>query len=163
MPSSKFVPLPDSEREPVAGAKMTGDVDPDETFDITVEVRGRAAQDKEALLKQMESQPPSERHYLSREEFAQKFGADPADLEKVAAYAKEHGITVVESNSSARTVTLRGTAQALTTAFPTELKQYESPAGRFRARTGAVQIPQQLQGIVEGIFGFDNRPQAKAH
>jgi kumamolisin len=164
MPSSqKYVPIAESAREPVAGAKLVGEVDPNETFEITVKVRPRSGEDKEALLKQMESQPPDDRHYLSREEFARKFGADPADLEKVAEYAREHGLTVVGTNPAARTIVLRGAALALTQAFPTELKQYDSPEGRFRGRAGAVHVPQELQGIVEGVFGFDNRPQAKAH
>lgn len=159
-----LVPLPGSERPPVTGAKMVGDVDPNETFEITVKVRPRSATagEKDALLKQMESQSPGQREYLTREQFAEKFGADPADFEKVAQYAREHGLTVGSENPASRTITLRGTAKALTDAFPTDVKLYEGPTGRFRGRTGPVQIPEELQGIVEGIFGFDNRPQAEA-
>ncbi len=164
MSTVKHVPLPGSERQPMTDARVTGNVDPNEVFEITVTVRPRSATEaeKEALLKQIETQPPSQREYLTREQFAEQFGANPADLDKVAQYAREHGLAVVSENPAARTVVLRGTAQALTSAFPTDLKQYESPAGRFRGRTGPIQIPQQLQGIVEGIFGFDNRPQAEA-
>jgi kumamolisin len=162
-PSSKYVPLPDSERDAVADAKVIGDVDPQESFEITVQLRPKAGEDKAALLKQLESQPLAQRQYPSRDDFAQKFGADPADVTKVEAYAHSKGLDVVRSDPASRTVTLQGTAQALTTAFPAQLKQYESSTGRFRGRTGPVQIPEELQGIVEGIFGFDNREQAKAH
>jgi kumamolisin len=34
---------------------------------------------------------------------------------------------------------------------------------RYRGRTGTVQIPSQLAGIVVGVFGLDNRPFAKPH
>ncbi len=161
----KLVPLPESARPAVTDAKIVGDVDPNEIFEITVKVRPRHAtsEEKNALLKQIESQPPGKREYLSREEFADRFGADPADLERVEQYARGNHLTVVATNPAARTLTLRGTAHELTTAFPTELKQYESSStGQFRGRVGAVQIPEELQGIIEGIFGFDNRPQAEA-
>ncbi len=156
----KHVPLAGSEREPVPGTRVIGDVDPSQTFEITVRVRPRSEEDKAALLKKMDSQPPAERQYLSRDEFANKFGADPADLEKVINYAHENDLTIVKSSAPERTVVLRGTAQALTKAFPVALKQYDSPAGGYRGRTGPVQVPEELQGIVEGVFGFDNRPQA---
>jgi len=35
--------------------------------------------------------------------------------------------------------------------------------GEYRGRTGAVRMPAELKGIVEGVFGLDNRPQAKPH
>lgn len=156
-PPRKFVRLPDSQRQPVADSRIVDEVNPSETFEITVRVRP-TSKDKAALLKELET---GEQHYLSREQFAQKFGANPCDLEKVTDYAHENGLTVVNADAAQRTVVLRGTAKALTAAFPTELKQYDSPAGRFRGRTGEVQVPEELSGIVEGIFGFDNRPQAK--
>jgi hypothetical protein len=157
----KYEPLPGSERKPVAGAHPIGNVGPNETFEITVRVRPRAPQAQAALLKQMESQPPAERQYLSREQFLQKFGADAADLRKVADYARQSGLTVVNTDSAQRNVVVRGTAQALTKAFPTELKLYDSAAGRFRGHTGAVQIPEKLKGVVEAVFGFDDPPQAR--
>jgi kumamolisin len=160
----KLVPLPESRRPTAPAAAVVGDVNPNEVFEITVTVRPRSAtaEEKNALIKQIESQPPGKREYLSREDFAKRFGADPADLEKVEQYARENHLTVVATDPPARTLTLRGTAQQLTTAFPTDLKQYEWAAGRFRGRTGVIQIPEDLQGIIEGIFGFDNRPQAEA-
>ena len=40
---------------------------------------------------------------------------------------------------------------------------YQSPDGdRFRGRTGALYVPEQLDGIVLGVFGIDNRSQAQA-
>jgi len=48
-------------------------------------------------------------------------------------------------------------------AFGVQLKTYEHPSGKYRGRTGAVQLPAELQDVVEGVFGLDNRPQAKPH
>lgn len=58
---------------------------------------------------------------------------------------------------------VKGTVANLTKAFPTELKQYDSDHGKYRGRTGPLRIPDQLSSIIEAIFGFDNRRQARAH
>ena len=58
-----------------------------------------------------------QRQYLSRDEFAQHHGAAAADIAKVAAFAKAHGLAVVESSAARRSVVLSGTAAALSEAF----------------------------------------------
>lgn len=163
MPGKKFVALAKSHRKPAPGAQLVSDVDPNETLEITIRVRSRSSQDKGALLTSLASQPPSERHYLTREQLASRLGADPADLEKVATYARENGLTVTATSAARRTVMVRGPLAKLVKAFPVELKQYESDHGTFRGRVGPLQIPEELSGIVEAIFGFDDRRQARPH
>ena len=58
---------------------------------------------------------------------------------------------------------LAGTAAAMSTAFATELRQYEHPGGLYRGRTGPLYVPKELEQIVIGVFGLDNRPQAHPH
>ncbi len=44
------------------------------------------------------------------------------------------------------------------------LQEYDHPhGGTFRGRTGDILIPAELQGVIVGVFGLDNRPQASAH
>jgi kumamolisin len=43
------------------------------------------------------------------------------------------------------------------------LANYEHPGGAFRGRTGSIYIPADLEGTIQGVFGFDNRPQALPH
>jgi kumamolisin len=163
MPSKKLVVLAKSHRKPAPGARLIGDVDPQEILEITVRVRSRSPEDRAALLAKMQNQPLAARQYLTREQLASQFGADPADLDKVAEYAREHGLTVTSTSVPRRTVMISGTVADLIKAFPTELKQYDSEQGKYRGRTGPLQVPDHLSGIVEAIFGFDNRRQARAH
>lgn len=163
MANKKTVVLAKTHRKPAPNARLIGDVDPKETLEITVRVRPRSSEDRGALMTQMQNQPLEKRKYLTREQLAEQFGADPADLEKVAAYARENGLTVSSMSAARRTIMLKGTVANLVNAFPTELKQYDSPQGKYRGRTQPVQIPEELSGIVEAIFGFDNRRQARAH
>ena len=55
------------------------------------------------------------------------------------------------------------TVAAMNEAFGVQLKEYQHPNGNYRGRIGPVQIPAELQDVIEGVFGLDNRPQAKPH
>jgi kumamolisin len=104
---------------------------------------------------------PHKRRRLSREEFAATFGAHPDDLSKVEAFARENDLTIVEVDAARRVVVLTGPAAALSAAFGVELQLYEHEQGTYRGRTGQLHIPSELAGIITGVFGLDNRPQAK--
>ncbi len=156
------VPLAGSERAPLEGAREVGPADPNEMVDVTIRVRSRAG--KNSVNMADFSKPVTERSILSRSQFEKNHGADPASIARVESFAKEHNLTVKEKSAARRTVILSGTVFAMNQAFAVQLKQYEHPtAGSYRGRTGSVQIPAELQGIVEGVFGLDNRPQAKPH
>jgi kumamolisin len=106
---------------------------------------------------------PHERRNLSREEFEAAHGADPKDLVKIEAFAQKYGLDVMEVKPGERTIVLSGTVKALSEAFNVTLQMYEHPTGTYRGRTGAISVPAELDGIVQGVFGLDNRPQAKPH
>src|SRR5207248_2349963 len=105
----------------------------------------------EVPIEKQGEQYPQQRHYLSAGEFYQTYGADPADLQKVAAFAAAHGFVTSKANSARRSVQLAGPVSAMNQAFGTELAQYAHPSGDYRGRTGPVHIPGSLAGIVEAV------------
>ena len=157
----KLVPLAGSERRPPTEAREAGVPDPGERIRVSVLLRPRGRLEELASGKEMDSTLPRERQYLTREEFDAQYGADPADVAKVEAFAHQHDLTVVETTFAERTVVLSGTIAALSAAFGVKLANYEYREGTFREHTGPVMIPSDLAGVVEGVFGFDNRPQAR--
>jgi kumamolisin len=158
--NTRYVPIRGSEREPLPGARVIGPTPPDERLEVTVRVRRRAAPPS---IEEMARQLPGDRRYLTREEYETTYGADPKDLDAVAAFAQQHGLAVVEANRSRRSVILSGTADAFSKAFQVTLNTYAHAQGTYRGRTGAVQVPAELAGVVEGVFGLDNRPFARPH
>src|SRR6202011_3547203 len=100
---------------------------------------------------------------LSREQFAAEFGADPADVERVQAFARDHDLTVGGVDLARRSIELAGSIAAMNEAFGTELKLFLGEEGSFRGRTGELFIPVELQESVVGVYGLDNRPQARSH
>lgn len=146
------VPVPGSERQLPPDARRVGPADPGEQVGITVVVRRRPdAEPHERAA------PP-----LDRAAFAERLGAHDDDLAAVERFAREHGLTVVESSPERRTVKLTGSVADAGKAFGIELHRYDHPEhGSFRGRTGPVYVPTELTDVVEGVFGLDDRPQAR--
>ncbi|MBV8530223.1 MAG: S8/S53 family peptidase, partial [Candidatus Eremiobacteraeota bacterium] len=139
--------VPGSEREALPGARVLGDADPAEEASVTLRVRSRRT----------DLPPPGE---LSRQEFADTYGADPADLSKVEAFARGQGLTVVERSAARRSVIVRGTVAALNAAFGVTLQRCQAAGVLYRGRVGSISLPADLTDVVEAVLGLDNRPQA---
>jgi kumamolisin len=152
-----------SDRAALHGAHVVGPIPADERFEVTVRVRRKASLASLAVSGFHADQAPQKRNYLTREQHATNYGADPADIANVEAFAKAHGLVVVESSPARRSVFLSGTAANFAKAFGTTIDLYEHDGGTYRGRTGVLTVPTELQPIVEGVFGIDNRPVAKPH
>jgi len=154
------VPLEGSERQPLADARKIGPVPSDQTVRVTVTVRRRA---ELPSPEELGATPLAERHVLSRAEFAEQYGADPADLDKVEQFAKEHGLEVLEKSPAKRAVVLQGTASAMSEVFQVELAMYARGDEEYRSREGSIHIPAELADIVEAVVGLDAHPLAQPH
>jgi kumamolisin len=126
-------------------------------------VRLRSINKKQVSSVKIGALPPLKRHYLSREEFAAAYGAAPADVAKIKAFATKNKLAVVSVNPAQRNVILSGSVKALSAAFGVKLIEYEHPQGNFRGRIGRIYLPAELVPVVEGVFGLDNRRMAHPH
>ncbi|BFU92465.1 MAG: kumamolisin [Nitrospira sp.] len=151
-----------SERSPHHGARVDGPVPNDERFEVTVRIRRKTS--LQSLADGFHTDKlPMNRRYLTREQYASSHGADSADMEKVEAFARAHNLVVVEKSQARRSIFLSGTAADFARAFGTTIEHYEHDGGTYRGRIGPLTVPAELDGIVEGVFGIDDRPVAKPH
>src|SRR5271165_6091854 len=145
------VEIPGSERLHAHGARVGKPVDPDLRLTALVTVKRR-------------TQAPrivSHHRALTRQELAQTYGSDPADMARIRAFAHEQGLRVVSESIPKRTIELAGTVANMQTAFGARLHHASFEGRAFRHRTGDLSVPRSLAGIVTGVFGLDDRPQAK--
>jgi kumamolisin len=160
MPShEKQVSLKGSTKHRMPNAQISGEV-PQGEFQVTVMVRRKSPLPD---AKEHAKRKLSERSYMSRETLASNHGADPAEIAKVAAFAREHHLKVVESDLAKRHVILSGTAENYSRAFGVALKMYKSNEITYRGREGDILLPESLSGIVTSVTGLDNRPFARPH
>jgi len=146
------IAIPGSERAQIPNSNVIGAPDPNEILSVTVVLRRRNA-----------NLPPPGAETISRDEFAQRYGADPADADRIEQFAGENDLTVVQTDLVRRSVVLSGTIANMSEAFGTQLSVFQSPDGAFRGRTGLIYVPVDLAPLIVGVFGLDERPQARAH
>ncbi|MFC4454079.1 S53 family peptidase [Deinococcus sonorensis] len=145
------IPLAGSAREVPAQAEQVGQPDPAEELQVTLRLRGR----QQFAARAATAEP------MTRHDFAQAYGTSPDDLDRVERFAHEHQLTVVEASAERRTVVLGGTVAQLEAAFAVQLQLYRWQGQQFRGRSGELSVPADLDGIIQGIFGLDDRPQAR--
>jgi kumamolisin len=161
---AKNVQLAGSHRTAVAGSRPIGPSHPDERLEVTVRLRPRAPLSSKVKTDATSARSSKGRNYLTREQLAAVHGATPEDIAKLTAFAKTHNLTVVHASEPQRSVWLSGTVADFNAAFGVTLQEYAHPkGGTFRGRTGPVMIPADLDGVIQGVFGLDNRPQAHPH
>jgi len=149
MESEPRVRVPGSVRMPIPGAEVVGPVDPGEWAEVTVVLRRRAPL------------PTGER--MGRDELADRYGADPADVELVRSAVEAAGAEVVRVDPASRRMRVAGPVGTLAELFATELQQARVPDGQLvRQRTGALSVPAGLADAVVAVLGLDDRPQGRS-
>ena len=98
---------------------------------------------------------------LSREEAAASVGADPTDIERVTSFAAAEGLTILEANLPRRAVRVEGTVSQMEAAFGARLRACEVAKHEYICYEGPLSIPADLEGIIVGVLGLDQRPVAR--
>ena len=156
-----YTPIDGSECTPFPGAVQVRRARPSRLMGVTIVVRHSLAGKKLDKVDELGARLPRERQYLSREEFREVHGADPADIDIVRRFASKNQLRVVDDDTAARTVELRGTVASFSRAFRLEPLIFRHSTGIFRGYTGPVHVPAELDGVVQAVIGFDTRAQVR--
>lgn len=162
-PDKTRVAIPGSHKKPLPEARVGGDLDPNARVEVSVRARARQPWAGTEAASAFCAASPAQRHYLSRGEFAARYGADPADLQRLEQFARAFHLEVVGRDPGQRLLRLAGTAAAVQAAFGVRLKAAATGRTRFHYRSGPVRVPQHVASLIEGVFGLDDRPAARPH
>jgi kumamolisin len=89
-------------------------------------------------------------------------GIDREGIDRVTRFLEDHGIAVEHLYEQTDTLQVRGTAAAMRSAFSVELARYFGESGdQFRARSGAVYVPDDIAADVTAVLGLDDRNTAR--
>jgi kumamolisin len=155
MSNAKKISLKGTEHILLPGARAVRPSDPHQLIEISV------------ILKHRRPLPKidEETRTMSHTDFANTYGADPAQVDKIRQFAHDNKLQVLERGDEVmrRTVTLAGTAANMEKAFGVELNEYEHPNGSYRGHSGPIQMPEDCAAFVTGVLGLDDRPVAHPH
>ncbi len=153
-----LVQLAGSHRRPLEGARLAGPVNPAEHIELTLVTRRAADLPRTAVGVPVR---------LSRDELRQAYGStqDDQNLVTEVLTGLDPAIEVTGADPGSRRMTLAGPAGVLARAFGTELSLATTPGPdgspvTHRYRSGNLQIPAELDGILLAVLGLDTRPQA---
>ena len=81
-----------------------------------------------ALLQEIyDPASPNYRHYLTPEQFTERFGPTEADYQAVIAFAKAHGLAVTGTHPHRMLLDVTGSVAEIESAFQTTLRTYQHP------------------------------------
>ena len=96
-------------------------------------------------------------HYLSPEEFAQRFGPEQADVDAVSAFARTHGLTVKDVSPDLTLVHVTGPASAVEAAFGVHVNDYVGADGRaFFAADREPTVAAAIASRLLSVLGLSN-------
>jgi len=142
------VVLKGGKRPAMADAERVRELPPSAPVTATLSLRGPALPDPGPAL--------------SREEFERDYAAHADDIAAVKQTLERFGLRIEQESAVSRSVIVSGTAGQIEEAFRPGLGVYRSARqGEFRGREGEIQIPAELDGLITGVFGLDQRRVAR--
>ncbi|MCC9307989.1 putative Ig domain-containing protein [Kitasatospora sp. RB6PN24] len=152
------VALPDTVTPAVAHSQKKGDVPANQQLSVAVGLKLRNSADLDAFLAQV-SDPKSALygHYLTPQQFADRYAPAQADIDHVVNYLKSHGLTATVS-ANRQVVDVKGTSAQISAAFGTHESAYFDNQQKkdFFANDGAASLPADIASLVVGMGGLSN-------
>ena len=108
------------------------------------------------LADQQNTASPNYHHWLTPEQFAERFGANDADIAAISSWAQTQGLTVDEVARGHRWIVVSGSAAQVESAFQTEIHQYVVNGETHYANSADPTIPAAMQGVVVAVNGLND-------
>ncbi|MFF7475011.1 protease pro-enzyme activation domain-containing protein [Streptomyces sp. NPDC008092] len=171
VPAAYATDAPHTVRAAVAGdvlpglkhdAARTGEVASGKRISVAISLTPRGGSALDTFIAKV-SDPHSAAygHYLTKGQFAARFGRTDAEVKQLKEYLRSQGVTVGKVHSGNLLVDASGTAAQLQKAFGTRLSTWkDATSGRsFYANDSAPTLPSSLAAIVSDVAGLNNRVQ----
>lgn len=126
---------------------------------MSLELKPSAMQEaalQQLLADQQNPSSPVYHHWLTPDQYADRFGLSQLDINKISAWLESQGFKVQRVGRSRTEIGFSGTAQQVENAFHTQIHQYLNDGKLHYANAGDPSIPSALAGIVAGIGGLNN-------
>ncbi|MGA7438767.1 MAG: protease pro-enzyme activation domain-containing protein, partial [Luteibacter sp.] len=103
------------------------------------------------LARQNNPASPDFHHWLTGKELGERFGPSTQDIQALRQWLQGQGLTVGSVSQDRMTVTLSGTAAAVSKAFATEIHAYQVDGSQHFANTTDARVPAAVAPLVQGV------------
>jgi len=125
----------------------------------TLHLKPTAAQQaalEKLLIEQQEPGSGNYHHWLSPEEYADRFGLSRGDIGKITGWLESRGLKVNDVARGRHWITFSGTAASVGRGFRTEFHRYATDGEMHFANATAPSIPEALADVVASVEGLDD-------
>ncbi|GDY33820.1 S53 family peptidase [Gandjariella thermophila] len=165
-PQAPLVPLAASVAPGLDLATRTGPESTVRPMSVAVSLKLRNQSELDALLGRITDPASADYgHYLTPEEFRDRFAPTAQQADVVAGYLRAHGLTA-STSANRQVVDATGTVAQIEAAFGTTLSRWHDRAANrdFTANDTAVSLPGDVAGLVAGVAGLnDHYPRHHSH
>jgi uncharacterized protein (TIGR03437 family) len=124
---------------------------------VTLMLKPSAAQQADLdqlLAHQQDPSSPDYHHWLTPEQYGERFGASQADIDKISAWLGLHNLTIKWVASGHNSIAFGGTAGQVESAFGIEIHRFQEGGELHYANIANPKIPVAFQGVVTAISGL---------
>jgi hypothetical protein len=150
--------IPNSKHPLAQAAFDEGAVDPGQRMERLVLVLGPTEEQEHQLRTFLDSQHtkggPLYHKWLTPDEFGQKFGPSPTDLQTINGWLGQQGFSVSSVARSKRWIEFSGTSAQVEQAFQTQMRRYNWQGIPHIGNATDISIPLALSPIVRGVLSL---------
>jgi len=158
--SQEFVKLPGTLHPKAIPANDVGLADPAQRLDyVSVMLKRTAAQQAalDALLAdQQNPASPNFHHWLTPEQFGERFGASAADIARISTWLKAQGLAVLNVANGRDWIACTGTIGHFQTAFHTTIHRYRVDNEDHFANSTLISVPAEFSTLIQLVRGLDD-------
>ena len=122
--------------------------------------------DLNAFLEQQQNPgSPDYHNWLTPEEYADRFGATPANVAAIVAWLKSQNMTAIDVARSRNSISFTGNVGQIENAFATQIHNYNVNGEKHFANSTDPSMPANLAGFVLAIHGLNDfrmKPHARS-
>jgi subtilase family serine protease len=132
---------------------------PMERIILVLKRRPGADTEMDALIAQQhDPSSPLFHHWLSPEEFEQRFGISDDDVAAVEGWLQSYGFSIDQVTPGRGSINFSGDADRVERAFQTEIDEFMVDGKVYHGNSTNLSIPRALAEIVHGVFSLHDFP-----
>jgi uncharacterized protein (TIGR03437 family) len=117
---------------------------------------GQQADLDKLLAAQQTPGSPNYHHWLTPEEYGQRFGVNDADIARISQWLQQQGLQVLSVARGRSWIAVSGTASQVEAAFQTEIHSYLVDGETHYANASEPSVPAAFAAVVKGIRGLND-------
>ena len=108
------------------------------------------------MAEQQDPSSPNYHHWLTPEEYGDRFGVSSSDLNKITVWLESHGLRVGTIGRARNWVSFNGTADQVSSAFGVRLHRLYVKGKQHFSNVSDPSIPAAFDGVIRGVHGLND-------